>query len=81
MPLLVSQILTVQSLDADARQVKSPEKATEVTEPLWPSSVCRQVPHSSLIDSFNIIQLSSSCLKRPFIRLQVELNISADAYT
>jgi hypothetical protein len=34
----------VRSSDADASRVESGEKATDATEPLWPSSVCRQAP-------------------------------------
>src|SRR5262245_9998390 len=39
LPLLASQILTVLSSDADASRVESCEKATALTEWLWPSSV------------------------------------------
>ena len=38
-PLLVSQIRTVQSRDADASHIESYEKATEVTTSRWPSKV------------------------------------------
>ena len=43
-PVLVSQILTVWSHDADASSFESCEKATEVTTLLWPSSVCWRAP-------------------------------------
>jgi hypothetical protein len=43
-PLLGSQILTVLSSDPDASRAESGEKATDLTEPLWPSSVCRHLP-------------------------------------
>jgi hypothetical protein len=43
-PLLASQILIVLSSDAEASCVESCEKATELTQLLWPSSVWRQVP-------------------------------------
>ena len=44
MPLPASQILTVQSFDADASRVESREKATDQTVKLCPWSVCRQAP-------------------------------------
>ena len=34
----------MQSLDADARQVESPEKVTDQTQSLWPFSICRHAP-------------------------------------
>src|SRR5579859_7207628 len=43
-PLLVSQILTVLSPDADASRVESCEKTTDRTRPPWPSSICRYSP-------------------------------------
>ena len=43
-PLPVSQILTVLSDDPDTTCVPSCEKATEMTELLWPLSVLRQAP-------------------------------------
>jgi Endonuclease-reverse transcriptase len=79
-PLRVSQILTVRSDDADASRVESGEKATELTGSLWPSSVCRQALHSSLIAGFIMIHFGSSSLKRPLIRLRAGLNTSADVY-
>jgi hypothetical protein len=54
--LLASQILTVLSSDADASRVELCEKATETTQPLWPSSVCR---HSPLLASQILTVLSS----------------------
>jgi hypothetical protein len=38
--------LTVLSSDADASLVESCEKATDKTEPPWPSSVCRHALQS-----------------------------------
>src|SRR2546423_941838 len=55
-PLLVSQILTVLSLDPDASRAELCEKATELTEARWPSSVCR---HSPLLASQILTVLSS----------------------
>src|SRR5947199_205157 len=55
-PLLVSQILTVLSSDADASRAESCEKATELTSLLWPLSVCR---HSPLLVSQILTVLSS----------------------
>jgi anti-sigma-K factor RskA len=40
----VSQILTVLSIDADASSFESGEKATDLTQSLWPSSVCWREP-------------------------------------
>src|SRR5580693_7554958 len=54
-PLLASQILTELSADADASRAESCEKATELTQPLWPSSVCR---HSPLLASQILTVLS-----------------------
>jgi hypothetical protein len=36
--------LTVTSVEAEAISLELCEKATELTEPLWPLSVCRQWP-------------------------------------
>jgi hypothetical protein len=44
-PLLASQILTALSDDPDATRVLLGKKATDVSELLWPSSVCMQAPH------------------------------------
>ena len=63
MSLPAFQILTVMSSDADASRVESGEKATEQTEPLWPSSVCRQALHSSPIAGLIVIHFGSSLLK------------------
>ena len=54
-PLLASQILTVLSRDADASRAESWEKATELTESLWPLSVWR---HSPLLASQILTVLS-----------------------
>ena len=81
LPLLVSQILTVVSCDADASRAESYEKATELTQSLWPSSVCRQALHLSPIVGFIVIHLGSSFLKWRLIRLLVGLKISAEVYT
>jgi hypothetical protein len=43
-PVLVSQILTALSSDADASSLESCEKATERTARPWPSSVCWREP-------------------------------------
>ena len=47
MPEAASQILTVLSSDADARRLSSCEKATDLTDSLWPSSVWRHVPEAA----------------------------------
>jgi hypothetical protein len=39
-PVVVSQSLTVLSLEADVRILPSGEKVTVLTRSLWPSSVC-----------------------------------------
>ena len=80
LPLNTPQILTMRSPDADARRVESPQKATELTELRWPSSVWRQALYSSLVCGFIVIHFGSSCLKRPLIRLRAGLNITADIY-
>ena len=79
-PLLASQILTVLSSDADASRAESCEKATDKTQSLWPSSVCRQALHLSSIAGFIVIHFGSSSLKRLLVRLRAGLNKSADAY-
>ena len=43
-PLPASQILTAPSDDPDASRAESAEKATELTEPVCPLSVCRDSP-------------------------------------
>ena len=43
-PVAASQILTVRSSEADATCRESCEKATELTQLLWPSSVCSTRP-------------------------------------
>ena len=43
-PLAASQSRTVWSLEADATSVPSGEKATALTEPVWPWSVCVVAP-------------------------------------
>ena len=55
MPEAVSQTLTVRSYDADASRLSSCEKATDMTGPLWPSSVWR---HSPLLASQILTVLS-----------------------
>jgi hypothetical protein len=79
-PLLSSHSLTVLSLDADASLVESCEKATELTELLWPSSVCRHAPQLLLISGLTVIPSGSSCRNNFLITLSVGLNSSADAY-
>ena len=54
-PLLASHSLTVSSYDADASLVESCEKATDVTELLWPVYVCR---HAPLLASHSLMVLS-----------------------
>ena len=63
LPLLASQILTVRSCDADASRAESGEKATDQTQSLWPSSVCRQALYSSPIAGLIVIHFGSSLLK------------------
>ena len=36
--------MTVRSSDADVSRAESGEKATDLTQSLWPSSVCRHLP-------------------------------------
>src|ERR1700735_1415875 len=43
-PVVASQSRTVVSYEADASTLPSGEKATALTELLWPSSVCFQAP-------------------------------------
>jgi hypothetical protein len=79
-PLLVFQILTVRSPDAEANRDESRENDTEFTDPLCPSSGRRHALHSSLITGCIVIHFGASCLKRVLIRLRAGLNRSADAY-
>ena len=46
-PLLVSQTLTVLSSEPDASRLPSGENTAELTDPSWPSSVCRHEFQSS----------------------------------
>jgi hypothetical protein len=71
-PLLPSQILTVLSPDADASRLKSGEKVTELTLPLWPTGVGRQALYLSLISGFIVIVFGSSSSKRPLVKLRAE---------
>ena len=48
-PVVASQSRTVLSHEADARTLPSGEKATALTQSLWPSSVCRQQFQPSLM--------------------------------
>ena len=77
-PLPASQSLTVPPTSADASLVESWEKATDVTRQLWPSRVFKQALHPSPITGLIVIHVGASFLKRPLIRLQVGLKISAD---
>ena len=43
-PVPASQSRTVRSVEADATSVPSGEKATALTEPVWPWSVCMAAP-------------------------------------
>src|SRR5271154_6384774 len=47
LPVLASQILTVRSHEADASRLESGENTTEMTELLWPSSICVHLPVSA----------------------------------
>jgi hypothetical protein len=57
----------------------SAENATELTQPSWPSSVCRHAFQSDSTLGFSVIQFGSSFSKSSLIRLRVGLNTSADA--
>ena len=68
------------SLDPDATCLPSCEKATELTELLWPSSVCRQALQSVATTGLVVIQFGSSASKTRRVKLRLGLNISADTY-
>src|SRR5438045_6800473 len=64
-PLFISQILTVQSFNADASCIELGKKVTELIESLWTLSVCR---HSPLIDRKST-RLKSNYLGQSYVIL------------
>ena len=51
-PVSADQSRTVLSSDPDATSLESGENATEVTQFLWPSSVCKQL--SQFVATFGL---------------------------
>ena len=79
LPEAESQSLMVLSFEHDASRMPSGEKATEKTQPSWPSNVWMHAFQSASTIGFVLIQSGSSVLKFFLVKLPVGANMRADA--